>query len=270
MGTFNGNDTYEESIHYVDSGDPAEGGFNGVSNKARIQLANRTTYVKNRIDEHHPDKTNPHKITKADIGLGNVSNSLQLSSGYNLGDMIDAIESRANLGVYDIAAINNYFASKIEKANNLSEITGKYGRRNLDIYSGPSMQEAINTKSPADHSHDNIVFYTQSGPTIEVEYEGHVEYIGRDDVVIYFRDVGILIQAGNGRCPFNATYYDFYYRETFNNLIAITYSEVDSGGRVGIDPRSRQYFRLTYPWYEGHVFRYLAIGTKSSAPAAGV
>jgi hypothetical protein len=51
------------------------------------------------IQSHISSTSNPHAVTKSQVGLGNVANSLQLVAANNLSDLANAGTARSNLGV---------------------------------------------------------------------------------------------------------------------------------------------------------------------------
>lgn len=61
-----------------------------------------TTY-----DAHIANTSNPHSVTKAQVGLGNVTNDAQLKVASNLSDVASAATSRTNLDVYSTTESDN-------------------------------------------------------------------------------------------------------------------------------------------------------------------
>ncbi len=51
------------------------------------------------LDSHIANTSNPHGVTKAQVGLGNVTNNLQLTAANNLSDLTNTTTARTNLGV---------------------------------------------------------------------------------------------------------------------------------------------------------------------------
>ncbi len=74
-------------------------------------VAARKVTILNAIKPHTDDNNNPHKVTKIQVGLGNVTNDPQLKIASNLSDVADKAASRTNLEVY----------SKTESDNNLQQ-----------------------------------------------------------------------------------------------------------------------------------------------------
>jgi len=58
---------------------------------------------KNNLDTHIADATNPHAVTKTQVGLANVSNDAQLKAASNLSDLADAAAARVNLVLATVA-----------------------------------------------------------------------------------------------------------------------------------------------------------------------
>ncbi len=147
MGLYPGYDQWDENIHYVEVNDPGQGGFNGVSNIARIQLANRTEYLRQRSVEHTGNLSNPHAVTKTQIGLSNVMNAAQLQLLQNLGDLTDKDAARLNLDVYQRSTIDSAVSALMRKDSNLSDLADKpTARTNLDVYSKGETTTITNQK----------------------------------------------------------------------------------------------------------------------------
>lgn len=51
------------------------------------------------LDAHTGNTSNPHSVTKTQVGLGNVTNDAQLKIASNLSDLANAATARSNLGV---------------------------------------------------------------------------------------------------------------------------------------------------------------------------
>lgn len=86
---------WEAGIYRIETNDPVIGGENGISNAAAKQLGNRTAWLKAQVEAlladiaaiegayattaslaaHTGNTANPHAVTKAQVGLGNVDNT---------------------------------------------------------------------------------------------------------------------------------------------------------------------------------------------------
>jgi hypothetical protein len=86
--------TYEAGIYRFETTDPVQGGPGGIDNLPTNQLANRTAWLKAQVEAilldiaaiesgyasaaslagHTGNTSNPHVVTKAQVGLGNVLN----------------------------------------------------------------------------------------------------------------------------------------------------------------------------------------------------
>jgi len=51
MGQYAGTAIWEPTIHWVELDDVGQGGFDGISNIARIQLANRTAFIASEMEK---------------------------------------------------------------------------------------------------------------------------------------------------------------------------------------------------------------------------
>jgi len=63
------------------------------------------------IDNHIANTSNPHTVTKAQLGLDNVTNDAQLKAASDLADIGDAAAARINLGVSSQTDLNNHIAN---------------------------------------------------------------------------------------------------------------------------------------------------------------
>lgn len=86
--------TYEAGIYRFETTDPVQGGPGGIDNLPTNQLANRTAWLKAQVEailldiaaiesgyataasitSHTGNTSNPHAVTKAQVGLGSVLN----------------------------------------------------------------------------------------------------------------------------------------------------------------------------------------------------
>ena len=83
---------WEEGIYQLETSDPVMGGADGVDNKPLRQLANRTGYLKNKLEEYQPEAAS---TTNAGI--------VQLSSATNSSSEELAATSKAVKDAYDKA-----------------------------------------------------------------------------------------------------------------------------------------------------------------------
>jgi len=89
------------------------GGSNTISNLAHSSLTGIGTNAHSAIDTHLASTSNPHTVTKTQVGLSNVSNDAQLKIASNLSDLNNAATARENLGVEigeDVQAQNDILA----------------------------------------------------------------------------------------------------------------------------------------------------------------
>jgi len=63
------------------------------------------------IDNHTANTSNPHVVTKAQLGLDNVTNDAQLKAASDLADIGDAAAARSNLGVSSQTDLDNHIAN---------------------------------------------------------------------------------------------------------------------------------------------------------------
>jgi hypothetical protein len=65
----------------------------------RVRVSNFVASVGQAVDGHVGDVNNPHAVSKAQVGLANVLNEVQLVRGENLADLPNIPQARQNLGV---------------------------------------------------------------------------------------------------------------------------------------------------------------------------
>jgi hypothetical protein len=65
---------------------------------------------------HIADTSNPHSVTKTQVGLSNVPNSVPLLPANNLSDLTNAATARSNLGIIESVA-GGYLGSEILGSN---------------------------------------------------------------------------------------------------------------------------------------------------------
>lgn len=142
----------------------------------------------NLFDPHISLQNNPHGVTKAQLGLSNVTNDAQLTTANNLGDVQSTSTARFNLDVYHTGYIDNqhnshanrtdnpHLVNKIDiglsavtnalqliRSNNLSDIPSvNTARTNLDVYS-KAQSDAIVTSHANLSSNPHNVTKSQIG-----------------------------------------------------------------------------------------------------------
>lgn len=84
---------------YLDGGDSTN--INNWVKPINIDISDLTAHI--------TDYANPHQVTKAQVGLSDVVNGLQLLASNNLSDLTNPVTARNNLGVYDKAYIDANF-----------------------------------------------------------------------------------------------------------------------------------------------------------------
>lgn len=120
---------------------------------------------------HTENKSNPHSVTKTQIGLDKVSNDQQLIKANNLTDVVDVVIARTHLDVYSkaeadapvnahtIRTDNPHSVTKAQvglgnvtnneqlvKGNNLSDVPDKaVARTNLNVYSKSETDSNLNS-----------------------------------------------------------------------------------------------------------------------------
>lgn len=86
----------------------------GVYSKAEVDTG---------INNHSSRTDNPHSVSKAQVGLGNVVNSLQLQAPQNLADVPDKGVARNNLGVYSQGDTNYLIGLHANRFDNPHGVT---------------------------------------------------------------------------------------------------------------------------------------------------
>lgn len=78
---------------------------------------------------------NPHNVTKAQVGLGNVTNDAQLVKAQNLGDLPNVELAQQNLNVYSKEAVDSVVQTHINDKNNPHNTTkSQVGLGNVENY----------------------------------------------------------------------------------------------------------------------------------------
>lgn len=88
-------DTSDDKPKYVKAdGNAYEFGFT-----SHLSLSDIGSNTHAQIDTHIANTSNPHSVTASQVGLGSVTNALQLVAANNLSDLVSASNARTNLGV---------------------------------------------------------------------------------------------------------------------------------------------------------------------------
>lgn len=129
------------------------------TSRANLQVYS-TSQVDSQHNAHANSTANPHNVTKAQIGLSNVTNNEQLIRNSNLNDLQSKSQARVNLDVYaksEVTAQVNLHANlsnnphnvtktqvglssvtndaQLKRASNLSDLTNAAtARTNLNVY----------------------------------------------------------------------------------------------------------------------------------------
>lgn len=85
-------------------GTPTWGGVGGtISNQTDlVNLVNTREPANANIQSHIGSLTNPHGVTKTQVGLSNVTNDAQLKAASNLSDLPNAATARTNIGLGNV------------------------------------------------------------------------------------------------------------------------------------------------------------------------
>lgn len=97
---------------------PDTGSDYSLGTMDHTELSNIGTNTHAQIDTHIASTSNPHSVTKSQVGLGSVTNALQLVAANNLSDLADAPTARTNIGLGNVAN-----SLQLVAANNLSDLT---------------------------------------------------------------------------------------------------------------------------------------------------
>ena len=114
-----------------------------LANKNYVDLSSKG--VKDSLDEHIADKANPHQVTKAQVGLGNVDNTADIDKPVS-----NAVSSAIITATNDMATkayVNQKDNLKADKATTLSGygITDAYTKD--DTYNRTEIDDALSLKA---------------------------------------------------------------------------------------------------------------------------
>lgn len=116
---------WEEGVRRIETGDPVAGGDTAPANLALQDLANRTLYLKNEIEDLLTE------IATLGALIGNTSMNDVLLKANNLADIPNKNIARTNLGAADSSHTHSTY---LGKNNNLSDISdAAAGRQNLGV-----------------------------------------------------------------------------------------------------------------------------------------
>lgn len=105
--------------------------------------AARKVTITDAMKPHTQNYNNPHKVTKDQVGLGNVTNDAQLKVSANLFDVADPEEARLNLDVYSTAESDDKLRQHTEDYDNPHKVTKQ--QVGLGLVPNKSLSDSYNT-----------------------------------------------------------------------------------------------------------------------------
>lgn len=111
-------------------------GWDGDVNNAptRNAVFDKATAQDLAHSNHLADVANPHAVTKAQVGLGTVTDDPQLKIASNLSDLNDVATARTNISVDSVAEADAKHALNLKIASDLSDLNDTTtARTNLDV-----------------------------------------------------------------------------------------------------------------------------------------
>lgn len=161
---------FVQDLNQIETPDPVLGGEDGPPNVPNRQLGERTWFLKNALDAikssfsaHESNTSNPHQVTKAQVGLSDVPNAV--SDSVSLNSSLSLGTSKAVKIAYDKAVeALNIAVEALTKAN--AAITqviadGRYVRRTevsnaVDSTSQTNVGSSLAVKTAYDRAQEAI------------------------------------------------------------------------------------------------------------------
>lgn len=116
---------WEEGIYQYEITDPLQGGEDGIDNVQGKQLANRTLYLRQELEQHQAAVENPHKVTAEQIGVYTKQETDEkIEDSYNWA-LVDESKARNLLDVLGVRAVHSDEPATLEEIKKVMEILHK-------------------------------------------------------------------------------------------------------------------------------------------------